>query len=134
MLFRSEGLGKVLRYGAFSEDVITKLKWMETNLAPILRKALKAHGDIDMKSLISQALQMGDEGHNRNRAGTSLLIRELAPHLVMLDDDREKIARVLTFMHTNDHFFLNLTMPAAKCTVEPAANIEPVKSDKDSQG
>ncbi len=120
----NEGLGKVLRYGAFSEDVITKLKWMETDLAPILRKALKAHGDIDMKSLISQALQMGDEGHNRNRAGTSLLIRELAPYLVMLDEDREKIAGVLTFMHTNDHFFLNLTMPAAKCTVEPAANIE----------
>lgn len=120
----NEGLGKVLRYGAFSEEVIIKLKWMETDLAPILRKALKAHGDIDMKSLISQALQMGDEGHNRNRAGTSLLIRELAPYLVMLDEEREKIAGVLTFMHTNDHFFLNLTMPAAKCTVEPAADIE----------
>lgn len=120
----NEGLGKVLRYGAFSEEVIAKLKWMETELAPILRKALKKHGELDMKNLISQALQMGDEGHNRNRAGTSLLIRELAPYLVMLDEDREKIAKVLTFMHTNDHFFLNLTMPSAKCTVEPVAGIE----------
>lgn len=120
----NEGLGKVLRYGAFSDDVIEKLKWMETDLAPILKKALEKHGELDMKSLISQALQMGDEGHNRNRAGTSLLIRELAPYLVMLDEDREKIAKVLTFMHTNDHFFLNLTMPSAKCTVEPVAGIE----------
>jgi len=120
----NEGLGKVLRYGAFSDEVIAKLKWMETELAPILKKAIEKHGEIDMKNLISQALQMGDEGHNRNRAGTSLLIRELAPYLVRLDEDREKIARVLEFMHSNDHFFLNLTMPAAKCTVEPAANIE----------
>lgn len=120
----NEGLGKVLRYGAFSDDVIARLKWMAEELAPILRKALLRHGEIDMKSLISQALQMGDEGHNRNRAGTSLLIRELAPHLVLLDEDREKISKVLSFLHANDHFFLNLTMPSCKCTVDAAANIE----------
>jgi hypothetical protein len=67
---------------------------------------------------------MGDEGHNRNRAGTSLFIRELAPHLVALDVDRKKIARVLAFLHGNDHFFLNLTMPACKCTVDPALGIK----------
>ncbi len=120
----NEGLGKVLRYGAYSAEVIDKLKWMASELAPILKKALQAHGEIDMKNLISQALQMGDEGHNRNRAATSLVIRELAPYLVMLDEEREKIAGVLNFMHTNDHFFLNLSMPASKCTVDAAAGIE----------
>lgn len=120
----NEGLGKVLRYGAFSEEVINRLNWMADELAPILRKALLKHGEIDMKSLITQALQMGDEGHNRNRAGTSLVIRELAPYLVMLDEDRDKISRVFEFMHANDHFFLNLTMPSSKCTVDPAMDIE----------
>lgn len=120
----NEGLGKVLRYGAFSDEVIAKLKWMETELAPILKKALQKRGEIDMKSLISQAIQMGDECHNRNRAGTSLFIRELAPYLVMLDEDKEKIAKVLFFLHANDHFFLNLSMPAAKCTVDAAKDIE----------
>jgi hypothetical protein len=120
----NEGLGKVLRYGAFSDDVIARLKWMAEELAPILKKALLNRGEIDMKSLIAQALLMGDEGHNRNRAGTSLFIRELAPHLVLLDEDREKISKVLTFLHENDHFFLNLSMPSCKCTVDAAANIE----------
>ena len=120
----NEGLGKVLRYGAFSKEVIDKLIWMRDELAPILKKALLAHGPVDMKSLIAQVLQMGDEGHNRNRAGTSLFIRELAPYLVMLDEDREKIARVFTFMHQNDHFFLNLTMPTCKCLIDAARNIE----------
>ena len=120
----NEGLGKVLRYGAFSEEVIARLKWMAEELAPTLREALSKHGEIDMKTMIAQALQMGDEGHNRNRAGTSLFIRELAPDLVLLDRERDKIAEVLAFMHGNDHFFLNLTMPSCKCTVDPAADIE----------
>jgi hypothetical protein len=120
----NEGLGKVLRYGAYSEEVIERLHWMADELAPILNKALAAYGELDMKSLITQALQMGDEGHNRNRAGTSLMIRELAPHLVSLDEDRAKIRKVLEFLNSNDHFFLNLTMPASKCTMTPAANIE----------
>ena len=120
----NEGLGKVLRYGAFSQEVISRLKWMGEDLAPILREALSKHGEIDMKTMIAQALQMGDEGHNRNRAGTSLFIRELAPALVLLDRDRERIAEVFAFIHGNDHFFLNLTMPSCKCTVDPAANIQ----------
>jgi hypothetical protein len=120
----NEGLGKVLRYGAFSAEVIEKLKWMAGDLAPVIRGALRRYGEFDLKSLISQALQMGDEGHNRNRAGTSLFIRELAPHLVMLEEPREKISKVLSFISGNDHFFLNLSMPACKCTVEAAAGIE----------
>ncbi len=120
----NEGLGKVLRYGAFSDEVLDRLRWIETDLAPVISKALSLHGPIDMRSIIAQVLQMGDEGHNRNRAGTSLMIRELAPSLVMLDEPREKIARVLSFMNANDHFFLNLTMPASKCVVDAAAGIE----------
>lgn len=120
----NEGLGKVLRYGANGPDVIEKLRWMAAELAPILKEALALHGPLDMKNLIAQVLQMGDEGHNRNRAGTSLFIRELAPYLVMLDRPKEALAKVFRFMHENDHFFLNLTMPAAKCTVDAAKGIE----------
>jgi hypothetical protein len=120
----NEGLGKVLRYGANSAEVIDRLKWMADELAPILKAALAAHGPLDMKNLIAQVLQMGDEGHNRNRAGTSLFIREMAPYLVRLDEPREKLAKVFEFLNSNDHFFLNLTMPAAKCTVDATAGIE----------
>ncbi len=120
----NEGLGKVLRYGAYGPDVLKKLKWMETDLAPILKKALDLHGELDMKNIIAQILQMGDEGHNRNRAGTSLFIREMAPYLVQLDEPKEKIVKVLEFLNANDHFFLNLSMPSAKCIIDAASGIE----------
>jgi hypothetical protein len=119
----NEGLGKVLRYGAFGEEVITRLKWMENTLAPVLKEALKLRGPIDLKSLIAQVVQMGDEGHNRNKAGTSLLIRELAPYIVLTEYSNEDKSEVLKFMHSNDHFFLNLTMPAQKSALDPSGNI-----------
>jgi hypothetical protein len=120
----NEGLGKVLRYGAFSEEVIDRLKWMEKVLAPVLKATLALSGPIDLKTMIAQVVQMGDEGHNRNKAGTSLLIRELAPYLVMTAFSDEDKRDVLKFMHSNDHFFLNLTMPACKCSLDPLEGIE----------
>lgn len=119
----NEGLGKVLRYGAYGEEVITRLKWMEKTLAPVLKDALALRGPIDLKSMIAQVVQMGDEGHNRNKAGTSLFIREIAPFVVLTNYSNEEKAEVLKFMHSNDHFFLNLTMPSQKSTLDPVGNI-----------
>ncbi len=119
----NEGLGKVLRYGAFSPDVVEKLRFMERVLTPLLAEALKEKGPIDLKLMMAQALQMGDEGHNRNRAGTSLLFRELAPVMARLDRPRDEISRALSFIDGNDHFFLNLTMPMAKCMLKAAEGI-----------
>ncbi len=120
---QNEGLGKVLRYGAFGRQVIDRLHWMERTLAPLTRAALRAHGPIDVRTLIVQALQMGDEGHNRNRAGSSLLVREIAGDLVEVDAAAGDIADVLRFINGNDHFFLNLVMPAAKAAADAARDI-----------
>lgn len=120
----NEGLGKVLRYGAHSDEVIARLRWLERVLAPALREALAAHGPLDLRTLIAQALQMGDEAHNRNRAATSLLIRALAPHLVQVRAASEDLAAILRFLDGNDHFFLNLSMAACKCALDAAAGIE----------
>lgn len=120
----NEGLGKVLRYGAFSEEVIDRLKWIEKILGPILKSALEIAPEINLRNMISQALQMGDEVHNRNKAGTSLLIRELAPAIVQTDFPTEDKKKVLDFMHSNDHFFLNLSMPACKAMLQAAEWIE----------
>lgn len=120
---QNEGLGKVLRYGAYGPEVIRRLKWMDAVLYPALKAALQVSGPIDLRSMISQALHMGDEGHNRNRAGTSLFIRAIAPALVEAVPDPATVAAVLRFIDGNDHFFLNLTMPAMKAMLLPAENI-----------
>ena len=120
----NEGLGKVLRYGAFGDEVTKRLKWMETVLYPVLKAALAHSGPIDLKNLIAQALHMGDEVHNRNRAGTSLLYRALAPAIVATCGNKDDAVAVLNFINGNDHFFLNLSMPACKATLDAARNVK----------
>jgi hypothetical protein len=119
----NEGLGKVLRYGAYGPDVIRRLRWMKRVLYPTLKKAVGKLGPVDLKAIIAQALHMGDEVHNRNRAGTSLLYRTIAPAVVASCDRAKTAADVLEFIHHNDHFFLNLSMPASKVTLDPARGI-----------
>jgi hypothetical protein len=121
---QNEGLGKVLRYGGMGPDVYARLRWMETDLYPALDRALQSLPDgIDLRSLIAQALHMGDEGHNRNRAGTSLFLRAIGPALVRTSRDNERLARIIEFIDGNDHFFLNLSMPAGKAALEPAEGV-----------
>ena len=120
----NEGLGKVLRYGAYGEPVIARLRWMETTLYPALKKAVAKLGRIDLKTIIAQALHMGDELHNRNRAATSLFYRAIAPAVVATGTDAATVAEVLEFINHNDHFFLNLSMPASKVTLDAARGIK----------
>ncbi len=121
---QNEGLGKVLRYGGLGEEVYTRLKWMETDLYPTLDRALSTLPDgIDLRSLIAQALHMGDECHNRNRAGTSLFLRAILPALARTSKDNETLAKVIEFIDRNDHFFLNLSMPAGKAILEPGEGV-----------
>lgn len=120
----NEGLGKVLRYGAYSSEVIDRLKWMENVLAPGLKKALSLAGGIDLRALIAQALHMGDELHNRNKAATSLFIRNIAPYLVQAGLPDAELAEILKFINSNDHFFLNLSMPACKAMLDAAHGVK----------
>jgi len=59
----NEGYGKVLRYGAYSEDVLERLRWIEEVMAPVLNDAIQASEGIDIRALLAEALHMGDEGH-----------------------------------------------------------------------
>ncbi|HEY1014113.1 MAG TPA: DUF1116 domain-containing protein [Herpetosiphonaceae bacterium] len=114
----NEGLGKVLRYGAYAPEVIDKLRWMGRTLYPVLREAIDRAGGIDLRAMIAQALHMGDECHNRNRAGTSLFIRAITPHLLAGPSSRDEVTALFGFINGNDHFFLNLSMAALKATMD----------------
>jgi len=120
----NEGLGKVLRYGAYNTEVIERLRWMNAVLGPLLQAAVRAGDAIDVKSIISQMVQMGDEGHNRNRAGTLMFLREVLPAMIESGRSSADVAEAVRFVSGNDHFFLNLVMPACKLQASAAAGID----------
>jgi hypothetical protein len=114
----NEGYGKVLRYGAFSPEVLAKLRWMNDTLAPALGAAIESAGGIDLRVLIAEALHMGDEGHNRNKAGSLLFLKLLAPHLP------PNSAEILRFLGDNPLSVLNPVMAACKAMADAAHGIE----------
>lgn len=120
----NEGLGKVLRYGAYSPAVLDKLRWMSAVLGPLLAQTLRASEPINATAILTQMLQMGDEGHNRNRAGTLMLLRDLAPSMAEIDMPSSDVAEVLRFIGDNEHFFLNVGMPACKLALDAARGID----------
>ncbi|WP_225914996.1 DUF1116 domain-containing protein [Nocardioides jiangsuensis] len=119
----NEGLGKVLRYGAYGAEVIERLRWMNAVLGPLLQHAVRAGGPVDVKAIVAQMVQMGDEGHNRNRAGTLMFLREVLPAMIDSGRPTKDVAEAVRFVSGNDHFFLNLGMPACKLQTTAARDI-----------
>ena len=119
----NEGLGKVLRFGANSPEVLQRLHWMRQELAPALRAGVRILGPLELKPLMAQALHRGDEVHNRNAAATGLLLKRLVPALLSSGLPLDQLQRVCAFMANNDHFFLNLSMAACKAMMDAAANV-----------
>jgi succinyl-CoA synthetase alpha subunit len=120
----NEGIGKVLRFGAYSEEVIKRLKWMRDSLGPVLSKALqRKEGGLNLNVLIAKAITMGDEFHQRNIAATLNFVKEITPLIVELDIDQKEKYDVIKFLADTDQFFLNIMMAAGKSIVDCARKV-----------
>lgn len=120
----NEGAGDVARFGAYSENTVKRLKWIETVLAPAMKAALLADGPINLKVLIAQAVNMSDELHMRNNASSTLFTKAMIERLVKTSDDLETLHSIVKFLTTNnDQFFLNFAMSAAKASADAAHHI-----------
>jgi hypothetical protein len=120
----NEGRGKVMRMGAYSEDVLEKLRWMEAVLGPTVKAALEASGGIDVRAILSKALHMGDDGHNRLDAASILWTTQLAPYIVKTAKDTATAAEVIKFLGENALSILNPVMAGCKTMTAAGENVE----------
>lgn len=121
----NEGIGAVLRFGAYSDEVVTRLRWMRDVLAPTLSAALKTmENGLNLNVLVAKALSMGDEFHQRNIAASLAFLKEVAPIITDLEMDREAKKAVMKFLADTDQFFLNVMMASCKAVMDGARMIE----------
>ena len=120
----SEGIGRVLRFGANGPDVVERLRWIETVLAPTLKVAVRDTGGVDLKAIQAQALLMGDEVHSRNAAATLQFLAAIAAPLAGGTADRAAVRETLAFIAGNSQFFLNLSMVSSKATMAAVHGID----------
>ena len=120
----NEGYGKVLRYGAYSEEVQERLRWMHEVMTPVLGAAIEACSGLDIRALLAEALHMGDEGHNRNKAGSVLYTKQLAPHIAKAAPDATTAADVIEALGDNALSVLNPVMAACKAMADAGSEVE----------
>ncbi len=120
----NEGRGKVLRMGAYSPEVIARLRWMNEVMGPVLAAAIKESGGLDVRTIIAKALQMGDDGHNRLDAASLLYTVSLAPHIIKVAPDSQTAAEIIRFLGENSLSVLNPVMAGCKTMAEAGHGIE----------
>lgn len=120
----NEGYGKVLRYGANAPEVLDKLRWMNEVMAPVLGKAISLSEGLDIRALLAEALHMGDEGHNRNKAGSLLYLKLLSPLISKVSPESEVESEILQFLGDNALSVLNPVMAACKAMTDAAHGVE----------
>ncbi len=121
----NEGIGKVLRFGAYAQEVVDRLHWMKDVLGPVLSQAIKTKdGGINVNVIIAKAITMGDEFHQRNIAASLIFLKEVTPAIVALDLEDSKKKEVIQFLADTDQFFLNIMMATGKVIADYARKIE----------
>jgi len=119
----NEGIGGAVRYGSYDGDTLARLKWMASDMAPVLDDAIGASEPIELVDLVADGLRRGDECHNRLIATTAILITRLAPALIGAARNREAAAKVAKMMADNGHFSLPFAISMAKALTLAAADI-----------
>ncbi|MBO0437413.1 DUF1116 domain-containing protein [Vagococcus fluvialis] len=121
----NEGIGAVLRFGAYSEEVVNRLRWMRDTLGPVLSKALQEMEDgLNVNVLVAKAIAMGDEFHQRNIAASLAFYKEVGPIITTLDISEKEKQEVSTFLADTDQFFLNIMMASTKAVMDGARTVE----------
>ncbi|MDD2980269.1 MAG: acyl-CoA synthetase FdrA [Hespellia sp.] len=120
----NEGIGKVLRFGAYSQEVVDRLTWMKDVLGPTLSRAVKTYDNgLNVNPLMAKAIAMGDEFHQRNIAASLAFLKEMAPIITRLDMDEKDRYDVMKFLADTDQFFLNIMMATGKAVMDGARTI-----------
>lgn len=121
----NEGIGKVLRFGAYSKEVVDRLTWMKNVLGPTLSKAIRSMDNgLNVNPLVAKAIAMGDEFHQRNIAASLAFLKEVAPIITSLEMDEKDRYDVIKFLSDTDQFFLNVMMATGKAVMDAARTIE----------
>lgn len=119
----NEGIGKVLRFGAYSKEVVDRLLWMKDVLGPTLGRAIRSIGGLNVNPLVAKAIAMGDEFHQRNIAASLAFLKEVSPVITKMDMDEKDRYDVIKFLADTDQFFLNIMMATGKAVMDAARQV-----------
>ncbi len=112
------------QFGDYSEAALNGLRFWRDVAGPSMRAAVRKAGGISLKPIITQALQMGDELHNRHSASSSLFANALSIPMILAGVPQPDLLKTLGYMTGHNLLFLGLAMACGKAIADPARDIE----------
>jgi hypothetical protein len=112
------------QFGEYSQEALDGLRMWRDVWAPTLRESLRRTGSLELKPIITQALQMGDELHNRHSASSSLFANAMAVAMTEADLPKESVLPTLRYVANHNLIFLGLAMACGKAISDPARGVE----------
>ena len=112
------------QFGEFSDDALDGLRQWRDMWAPALREGLLKQGGLELKPIIVQALQMGDELHNRHSASSSLFANAMAVAMVEALVPTEAMLPTLRYITNHNLIFLGLAMASGKAIADAAHGVD----------
>jgi hypothetical protein len=112
------------QFGDYSEAALNGLRFWRGVAAPAMRRGVHQAGGINLKPIITQALQMGDELHNRHTAASSLFANALTIPMIQAGVPQPELLPTLGYMTGHTLLFLGLAMACGKVIADPARDIE----------
>lgn len=112
------------QFGEYSMEAIDGLRRWRDLWAPTLRQALHTLGGLDLNPIITLALQMGDELHNRHSASSSLFANRMAVAMLQAGIPVERALPTMQYLSGHNLLFLGLAMAAGKAIADPARGVD----------
>ena len=115
--------GQLQNRDDYRKAAIEQWRWIETVLGPALQAAIRERGGLDIRNLTAKALQMGDECHNRNSAGSALVLLAMMPSLIRSCSETTVLKECIEYLTSADQFSLCISMAAAKVSADAAKGV-----------
>lgn len=107
----------------YNREARKRWTWLETVLGPVLGKAIRSMGGLPVKPIIARALEMGDECHNRNSAGSAMVLNAVVEAIFNTCEDATLRRETIAYLTEAEQFSLCLSMAAGKAMADSMKGI-----------
>ena len=113
-----EGRNGLGAWGLYNPEIEKNLLEIEDFFAPAVNEALKENGGINVRNILAQGMQMGDESHTKQAACGMMLVSQIVPMLMNCKSlDQKTITRVTEMFVGNERWFHPLGMASSMAVI-----------------
>jgi len=107
----------ITSFGQTYEKGIAEINFIKDVFGPVMSETIRHAGGLNMKEMLGQGLQMGDELHGRFDAVRGVFSSMILPHIVRTGFDKETLGRVGDFLYGVGGRWIGGNMMMGACKV-----------------